>query len=260
MSGMSLKQLENKFSAYMLEGDESILNEIINTPGAPAELRMDVYRNAYYLRLTDILAMDYVILKEWLGHEEFNKLAAEYIDTYPSNQFSIRIFGRHFSQFLATQATLAPFLKELAAFEWKIAEILDATDAPQITFEDVTKIPPESWGEMQFTLHSSVQYLPFSYNVPEIWQAMKEKQHRLEASQNDLPTQWLFWRFTQEVYFNSLNEPQFAMLQGIQSGKNFGEICEDLTEYFAAEEEVIQFAAGNMRSWVEQGLFSAVNI
>lgn len=256
---ISLQQLQEVFQAYMLEGDKSILNEIINTPLASAELRMDVYRDAYYLRLIDILAMDYSVLKEWVGEETFSELASDYIDAYPSNQFSIRIFGRHFSKFLATHATAAPILKELATFEWKIAEVLDAADAPHITFEDVTKIPPESWGEMEFVLHPSIQIVPFFFNTPELWRALKEEQTPPEVIQQEIPITWLFWRFNHEAYFISINEPQLAMLQLIQSNKNFGEICEDLTEFFA-EEEVVQFAAGTLRSWVDQGIFSAVKL
>lgn len=254
----SLMQLQNELQAYILENEAQVEKEIIPPANSSAKIRLDVYREGYYLRLIEILALDFPNIKKLLGDTAFDKLSRAYIDAYPSNQFSVRTFGRHFEKFLSNRPDCEPVLPEIAKFEWAIAEVQDEADAVPLTIEEMAKIPPEAWAGMRFSLHPSVQVLSFFYNAPEIWRAIDSNEKPPEAQHQDTPKYWLVWRFEFLSYFNSLTEQESHMFKAIQAGKAFAEICEDLCQWFE-DEEVVQFAAGVLRTWVSEGLFSAVN-
>jgi hypothetical protein len=254
-----LKQLQENFQAYILDGNDAIKSEIISTDNAPTNIRLDVYRNGYRLRLLEILSVDFPVIKKLVGEGAFDKLGLEYIDAYPSNHFSVRLFGRHFNKFLASHPNSEPILPEMATFEWRLSQIQDAADAPQLTIEGMSKISPESWAMMRFMLHPTVQWLPFFYNTPDVWKAIDQDQEKPAVTLQETPIYWLFWRYEHEVYFAPIAEQELMMIKAIQAGKTFGEICEELCEELD-EEQVIQFAAGTLRTWVGDGIFSEVNL
>jgi len=49
-----------------------------------AHQRVDVYREMYWLRLREALAIDYPELQRYLGNEGFDALCDEYVNQYPS--------------------------------------------------------------------------------------------------------------------------------------------------------------------------------
>lgn len=255
---ISLKQLQQSFQAYVLQDDQTILSNVIDSTQISAQSRMDIYRDAYYLRLIEILAMDYPMLKDWLKEPTFKKIAREYIEVFPSHNFSVRVFGQHLSKFLA-QSNSESMLAELAAFEWKLAEVLDAADGPTMAIEDMAKIPPDAWGSMQLFLHPSLQVTSFFSNAAEIWKALNENKKKPKIIYSTEPMFHMFWRKDQDAYFMPLNPAQIHMLNAIREKKSFGEICEELCEILP-EEEVIQFAAGTMRNWIHDGVISEISL
>lgn len=255
----SLKQLQESFQAYMLQENDAALSNVIDTAKVPASLRLNIYRDAYSLRLIDILAMDYPVLKKLIGKNIFETLALEYINTYPSHNFSIRVFGSRLSDFLANCQECQSVWAELANFEWKLAAVQDAADAKKLTFQEISQISPEVWGGMQFIFHPSVQLEYFYYNVADIWKALNEDQRKPRSKKQKNASAIVFWRQDQEAYFMPLIVQQQMMFKAIQEKRTFGEICEELCELLP-EEQVIQFAAGTLRSWVEEGLFCEVTI
>lgn len=252
---MPLSELQECFLAYILEADDRMPQHIAAPANNSTIERLDVYRDGYYLRLLEILTVDYPVIKTILGEEGFDTLGREYIDAYPSTHFSVRVFGRHLSKFITSQRTYDPMLVEMASFEWMLGATQDAPDAPHLTFEAMAQVPPESWASMQFKLHPSLQLLPFYYNVPEIWKAVDQQQEQPSVTHLDEPAYWRFWRLGITPYFAPLSPPELCMLHSIQADKNFSDICELLCEWFE-DEEVVQFAAGTLRTWINDCIIS----
>ena len=186
----TLESLQN----YVLEESADIHADIAVPPQGDVQGRLNVYRNAYYIRLTEMLEADFPNLQQLVGEEKFKKIAHDYIDAYPSSHFSVRYFGRNFSEFLSTYVRAEPIYKELAAFEWALGIALDAANADVISMNDLQKIPPESWGEMQLITHPSAVIYLFQYNVIEIWQALNAEKPVPQVSYFEEPEHWLIWR------------------------------------------------------------------
>jgi len=141
---------------------ELILNDVFQEhPDIVGHL--EVYYEGYRFRLLEILTNDYpqcqAIINKLFGKDSFDKVAFEYIQQYPSQHFSVRYFGQHFSHFLAQNAPYSqmPYLSELADFEWCIAHSLDAANRDLLSIDTLKTIPPQAWGDLIFEFHPSVQ-------------------------------------------------------------------------------------------------------
>ena len=281
----SLRETQENFQTYILHRESAIENQVLGSNLDFKQTRLDVYREGYSLRLLEILNHVFPVLRNLAGEELFEKLGRDYIAEYPSNHFSVGRFGRHFSKFLSSHVPSEPKFAELAGFEWALDEVIDAPDAPHITFEDMAAIPPESWAGLRLLVHPSLQLLPLFYkNIPLFWQnnnpdhclkPCDTDQESTESPCNDAhaeseslqpelqysiePTTWLIWRFNLQAYYLSLSKEQLWMMQALRSGKCFAEVCEGLCEWLS-EEQVTQFAAENLRNWIVEGLFSKIEV
>lgn len=85
-----LEQLQRGFQSYVLRGEPGIEAHVALNTIASTTHRLDVYFQAYRLRLIEALANDYPGLKKFVGEAEFERLARAYIDRYPSTERSLR--------------------------------------------------------------------------------------------------------------------------------------------------------------------------
>ncbi len=252
-----LRQLQENFQHYLLQESVVIKNQIINTTKVPAIERLDIYREAYYLRLIDVLKQDYAALCGLMGDDEFNKLACHYIDAHPSPFRSIRWFGGQLAEFVQKTKPYSAklILAEMAKFEWLLAEVFDERDSDIVTLEKMATIPFEKWPSMCFELHSSFRRLNFSWSVVPIWKAIKAGKKIPQAQQVDLPVDWMLWRKELEVQFCSLQADEAYMLDAIAAGENFGSICAGLCEWID-EEKVALHAATLLKRFIVDGLIA----
>lgn len=255
---VSLRELQENFQAYMLNENQNILDSI-SVEHADAVERIDIYRKGYTLRLLEILEKDFLIFRGMIGEELFDKLARDYIERHPSDHFSICTFSRHFSQFLS-QVHQEEYWSEVVAFEWALSCALDASDAPQISIDELGSVAPESWPYIQFTFHPSISLHKFHYNAPQIVYAMMLEQENVpELIKYERPNNWVIWRYDLKSFFESVSNEQVWMMEAIKQEKTFSEICEGLCQWLP-EEEVAMYAAGSLRNWIEKGLFSAIKV
>ncbi|MCB1828235.1 MAG: putative DNA-binding domain-containing protein [Coxiellaceae bacterium] len=252
-----LRELQENFQSYIIEGNPAVINQISDFERLSAQQRADLYKTSYQLRLLEIMENDFSGLYAMMGKEAFEKMGRAYIDSYPSNHFNILYFDRHFSKFLSTYEFAKPIYIEMADFEWLLGQALMAADAPQLTVNDLAKVPPEQWGGMRLTFHPSTRLIDLFTNAPEIWKAQSANEPVPKVSYHRTATTWLVWRYDLHAYFLSLNAHQAWMFTAFQAGHDFEYICNGLTEWMA-EEEVAQFAALTLRDWFSEGIISEI--
>ena len=88
-----LQRIQRSMMAFLLSKDESIEADVVNTKTANAKQRLSIYGDGYGYRLHDALSENYPAIHTLLGDEGFFKIAYEYIDSVPSQHFSLRYFG-----------------------------------------------------------------------------------------------------------------------------------------------------------------------
>jgi hypothetical protein len=257
----SLRETIENFQAYMLGENTDIEQEIIGATQDFKDTRLGVYQTGYFLRLLEGLSRDFPAVKKLAGKKKFEELGYDYIHSFPSTHFSVRYVGQHFPQYLADNKKLDPMWSQMAAFEWALENAIDAKDAHQLTFEEMSKLNPESWAGLKFKTHPSLTVLVLFYATPTLWQYLIQKKVKKKPTlkHQTEPTHWLIWRFNRQSYFRPMTENQFWMMNAIQKGKTFSEICSGLCEHLE-EEKVVPFAAETLRTWISEGVFSEYHI
>ena len=256
-----LRALQSSFQNYVLCGDQDMVSRVAANDDDDARERLDVYAEAYRLRLLEALEIDYPGLHSLLGDEQFEQAGRAYIDANPSDNPSVRWFGRHMAAFLRGTAPYSamPLLNEMAAFEWAQGEVLDAADAPLIRMEDVATIAPEAWPGMRFDLHPSIRTLALEWNVPPLWQQFEAEQTPQVPTAPEGKTRWLLWRQEYMTHWRSVSADEQWSLDQISRGATFGEICTGLCEW-VEEDAVALHAATLLKQWIGDGLISNVTL
>jgi len=258
---MKLVELQQALLAWLQQGDERIKGEIAGSSQTVINLRLEIYANAYRLRLIEALGDTFPALHTLLGDERFFQLASDYIDANPSQHFSLRYFGHRLSQWLENYslADSFPIIVEMTAFEWGLREAFDAADKKPMEMSELVAIPLEQWDSVVFSLHPSIQRLNLNWNVPQLWKVIDEEDEPIAMEQNDFPVAWLIWRSELRTWFRSVDVDEAWALEQAEKGAGFAEICAGLTEW-VDEQHAAQRAAGFVQGWIEQGLIIAAQI
>lgn len=253
-----LAQLQGVFQDYLLRQDRAIEAHVGGSARVPPAVRLAIYGDGYASRLAEALSNNYPALAALMG-EDFHALAHAYVRAHESPFFSIRFYGEHLAQFLATDAAYAqaPILAELARWEWAVTSAYDAADAPVVTHAALGAVAPEQWAQIRFGWHPSIARLQLHWNAPQIWQAVTAEGERPAVCFSEAAVPWLIWRQELTTYFRSLPVAEAAVLDAARSGWPFGELCELTSEHVGAEAAALT-AATFLRGWVEAGLITAV--
>ena len=257
----SLRSLQKNFQEYLLTQNPKIQSAIITTNKLSAHTRLEIYRDAYFLRLLETLEQDYAVLRAIMGEHEFNYLAYCYINAFPSQYRSMRWFGKNLLDFM--QHTL-PYsnqysLVEIAQFEWLLTEVFDAKNSSHLPLETMAAIPPEKWPTLQFKLNPSIRQLNTGWNTIEIWEKFKENQTCLPSKQLNAPQTWLIWRKKLDIQFYILSIDEAHMLDAITHGDNFGTICANLCEWIE-EDKVAMHAAQLLKRFIIDELIIQIEL
>jgi hypothetical protein len=209
----SLKALQDSFQRGLLAGDDTILDEIKDSTKEDRNVLFGVYRNAYVLRLIEVLADDYEQLHAYVGDKPFAKLARAYIHAHPSDRRSARDFGRHMPQFLrqAEAYTKHPELAEIAALEKALGDAFDGPDAEPLRLEQLASVAPQDWSRLVLQPHPTAIRLTFTTNAADLWSALHAETAPPKPRRLVEPEAILVWRQAFMARFRPL-PPEEAMM------------------------------------------------
>jgi hypothetical protein len=254
---MQLRQLQQEMQRELLIGGSNIHAAIVDAPPLPTDARLAIYRNAYRIRLIDALDDTYSGLHKLLGDETFAALGELFVAAHPSEHRSIRWFGGELANFLSQCPPFAeqPILSEVARFEWTLAEVFDAPDAPALERAALQAIEPDAWAGMRFHLHPSVRRLSLAWNTVNVWQAVNRDEEPPQPERAPQPVRWLLWRRELKNYFRSLDAAEGTALDAARRDLTFAEICAAMTECLP-EEQVPLRAATLIGTWADSGIIA----
>lgn len=254
---MNLATLQKAYSRYVLEGDSSISEYIIESGGLSVDRRLSIYANAYRVSLLEALRKDYPVLNQVLGEDNFDALGLRYIEAFPSRYYSLRWLGRNLTEFMGQAGDSADngYLVELAAMEWSLVEAFDLGKESYATEQDAKHIVPEGWPDIKIDLHPSAQIERFQWNTLDIWQtAMNNETHstpRLLAE----PIQVLIWRKDYSVRYRELDTTEARALEIAKCGTHFAGLCEQLVDEVENDNVPITVAR-LLQTWLTAGVIA----
>lgn len=103
----SLRQIQRHFKHDLKYRDQKSAQYVFETDGVGADERLDVYCNAYWLRMEEAISEDFEWVREYLGEESFYSLLTDFI----------RIYGSHYKNISEVSGDLVKFAKNTSP--WK---------------------------------------------------------------------------------------------------------------------------------------------
>ncbi len=256
---MKLKDFQDSFQRAILDGDDAVLSDIPNGPRETKTNLLGIYRDAYVLRLIDVIGNDHEHLRRYLGEEQFEGMARAYIASCPSHHPNARWFAHRLPEFLQTTEPYArqPVLAELAALERALNDAFDGPDAPVLDMADLAAIPPSDWAQLSFVRHPTASRLEVSSNASAIWAALKVDEEPPAATLSNNTIHLLIWRHDTTSMFRELKEEEAMMWDEASKGRRFADLCEMLATFDDPASAPVR-AAGYLKTWLDAGVLSEV--
>ena len=257
----ALGRLQRDFQDYVYSCALRMQDRIVGTHARNAQERLNIYADAYRLRLLEVLGNDLPGLRDLAGADKFERLARAYIEAHPSVHFNVRWYGAELADFLRRSLpwTDEPALAEMAEFEWAMTLAFDAGDEPVVGVDTFAGIPPEHWPGMVAIPQHGLQRIALRWNVPAFREAVDQEELRPELQQLQDPVPWQVWRKDYIVYYRPLQTDEAWALAALHGGASFAELCEGLCTWLDAT-EVAERAAKLLRRWLEDGLIREVRL
>ncbi len=241
-------------------GDKPDAVKLVRPPvKGTAEARLDVYRDAYGLRLTEFIANDYPKLKCYMGEAKFTALAHAYISRHRSNDPNARWYSRHLADFLrASPAYMRkPEIAELADLERCLSEAFDSVDAPFVTMNKLATIDPEQFGSVAFEVSPSMRRFKVRTNVTSLWSSLRCDELPPHPIMLDAEQELLVWRQGTASRFRMLGNEEAMALDAAREGVSFGVICEMIATMDDPDTAAVR-AATYLRGWIEAEIIAGI--
>lgn len=258
---MKLADLQAQFQSAILDGGDSVLAHIPNSPLETKETLFGVYRNAYVLRLIGILEHDFERLHTYAGDERFDSLARAFIAANPSHTPNARWYGQELPEFIAAHPETAgyPALVAIAKLEGSLNDVFDAEDVPILTLKALAAFAPDDWARLTFLPHSSARRMNSDINLTEIWQALADEETPPPVRTLSTPEHVLLWRQDVMPKLRVLASEEAMMWDEAVKGVPFGVLCEMLATFDDPEDAPLR-AAQYLKGWIEMGLLQGAEI
>jgi hypothetical protein len=235
-----------------LAASDALLAVTTASSALDAAARLQVYADAYFWRLRDVLVEDFPRLVDAVGFEAFEEIARDYLRAHPSTNPSVRHLGDALPAYLAARGDLAPHLADLARLERARTDAFDAPDATPIDDAALRAVPPETWPLLRFRAIPALRVLRLAWPVHLSWSTPAA------APAAPAPTALRVWRGDEYRVFHAPLEPRAATaLERLAAGEPFATICAafgDLPPGDAARE-----ATALLARWLADGTIAAVD-
>jgi hypothetical protein len=233
--------------------------------------RLQIYGNAYYARLVECLRDEFPALFHAMGQEEFDAYAMGYLQSYPSQSYTLAQLGKNLPAFLeevkpppAEERRERPwqFFIDVARLERIYAEVFDgpgSEGAPTLSAESLQRIPPDEWPLVRLVPAPSLRLARFAFPVHDYVTRVR----REESPEIPGPSETFLAINRREFVVRRmpLAAVPFELLSNLVAGHPLGEAMALTLESTGADFD--QFASGLsswFQDWTNSQFFSRVKI
>lgn len=196
---------------------------------APAPTpRFAVYRNNVSAALIAALRVRYPVTEQLVGPEFFAAMAGAFAEADRPASPVLIAYGGGLPDFIAGFAPAAsvPYLADVARLESAWWRAYHAADAQPLPASELASVTPESWGDMGFSFHPSVQLVSSAFAIASIWQA-----HHGGAAMGSFdtatPQRVLLARPEADVAVRTVSPPFRDLLFSLLAGASLAKAVED---------------------------------
>jgi hypothetical protein len=230
---------------------------ILPSPTLSPRERIQIYRGMYLLRMEEALEIDFPAVAWYLGEANFKKLVAEYVQSYPSQSYTLDHLGRLFSQFLVERnwRNEGDCLGDLATLEWALCVVAVAHDSDSVTLEDLSRVPEENFLELKFEPVPAISTLRFGYDVNSLFKAWSSGKEPVAPSPESINL--VCWRHNLKVWRQELSETAFDFLNLLRDGHPLGTSLDRVQQtHEVSEEQLFSW----FQNWLGEGFFRSFRV
>lgn len=218
--------------------------------------RVDVYREMYWLRLREALAIDYPELQRFVGNDQFDQLCDAYVLKYPSRSYTLNRLGDHMPKFLAENGfellKRRPFVTDLARLELMMTEVFDEEEVPVLDEQQVARVPVEAWEGMKLRAIPALRCGEFRYPVSGWVSAVRDEQPASAFLKRK--DGWVMvCRRNHAVYRLEMTRTAFRLFTALTSGLTLGDAVSTVRVSPAT-------VRGWLQGWVANRVFRAISL
>ncbi|MFZ2237749.1 MAG: DNA-binding domain-containing protein [Dokdonella sp.] len=255
----SLRELQTRFKAHLLEGDTAIAQSVTSLSAEDSEERLGIYGFGYGQRLREALRIEFPGLATLAGEAAFNELLDRYTRACPSRHPNVRWLGREMVAWLArdNEYSSRPELAAMASLDWALSTSFDAPDVVSIDSSTMASLAPELWPGVRFIIHPAVQVMPLRWNVDAIRLAIGDEDNPAPPLESMDEGELVVWRKDFGVRYRRLDTDESAALAAVRANRTFGEVCEVLCEWHT-DGAVAARAVFLLQRWFAAGWISGI--
>lgn len=240
---------------------------------------IQVYNNAYFVRLRDAIAEDVPATVRLLGSARFSQMIANYLAACPPHHFDIKWAGERLSVWLRevdenwSQQWSNAALADLITFEFVRAAIDTAVDGePSVTLSDLAVITEGEWEKLCFMPQACADLITTAHAIDIMWQQIHSVNYALQAAVTDtaeldlplsLPSApalvdsfYLIYRCAEEVDYECLTPAQAKLWQCLAVGKCFGEAALAYNQDMPLDASSGRAVVSTLLHWISKGLLA----
>lgn len=234
--------------------------------------RLAIYHNAYFARLLECMRSIYPMVARTIGDDAFDALAVGYLQSCPSQSYTLDALGDRFARFLDEtrpdrdeqgQPTQQwpDFLIDLATLEWTIAQVFDGPGIegrPTLSAEQLLAIQPGQWPGLRLLCAPCLRLLSFGFPVNEYFTQLRELAP--DAEPPDIPPSEASWLALARKDFvvrrHALDRPQYELLAALTAGQTIGNAIAQFAAAAEADFDTLAAQLGEwFRTWAAAGFF-----
>lgn len=255
----SLAELQQSLRASVTQRTPVDLGAIVDGPRVSAQDRLQVYTDAYRLRLLDSLTCDFPATRRALGHVLFERLATDYLEKHPSISPNISDAGSALANFSSSHpvAQEAPYLEDLLRLEWAVLEALYIDRLSALDPATLQGVAETAWAQATIVLDPTVRLLQTAWPMGTLWDKRRaaEPKHRPQLSARNCF--YLIYRDNEWVQLKILDAARWTMLELLKEGTALGPACAEIEHRFTDQRlPVMEWFS----HWIGTGVIKRVEV
>lgn len=220
MTASRLEILQRRFvrSATFVT-DADLVASVTGGGKLTAAQSVAVYRDGYPARLTEALGETFEGCWRVLGDAAFMAAAKDYIARTPSRSYNLSDYGAGFPEFLESRpdAENAPFIGDLARYEWTFMELFHAKPHPVIS---PAVLAAQARPDAVLILGSAVKLLSLRHRVYDIWRRDRSDETLLKDSDWEGAERLVLYKKEgNPIFVRLLTAPEHAALTALAAGR-----------------------------------------
>jgi len=265
MAAESLAQIQRWMQAVIQQpdgdGSERVDDVILPSRSLSSRDRLQIYANAYFARLLEVLTGEYPAVAFAVGEEVFAEFALGYLNRHPSTSYTLAQLGGRFPQHLAETRppceTDAPdwadFLIDLATLERLYSEVFDGPGTEDSAAFDLGGIAPEQWPNCRLIFAPCVRPVRLRFPVHEYITAVRRGEQPTPPVA--ATTHLVVSRREYIVRRVAVSADEFQLLSALFNGATVGDA---LSQWFAETPNGTPPIQVWFERWTAAGYFTSV--